>query len=103
VVVTPRPQHLHELAALHTRRVDPCKRARLNRQLGAWLRPSGVRRLTWTLKLSREEAEAVLRMGPAAKHLSPNLERRLAELAEPVTVTAAVELSTFTRSAGPSF
>jgi len=42
-------------------------------------------------------------MGPAAKHLSRDLERRLAGLAEPVTVTAAVELSTFTRSARSPF
>lgn len=103
LVVTPRPEHLHELAALHTLRVDPWKHARLNRQLGSRLRPGGVRRLTWTLKLSREEAGAVLRMGPAAKHLSRDLERRLAGLAEPVTVTAAVELSTFTRSARSPF
>jgi 23S rRNA (guanine745-N1)-methyltransferase len=100
VVVTPRPEHLHELAVLHTVRVDSSKRTRLNRQLAAELRPGAIRQLSWTLNLTREEVEAMVRMGPAAKHLSPDLERRLAELGEPMLVTAAVELSTFTRPLG---
>jgi SAM-dependent methyltransferase len=95
LVVTPRAEHLHELVGFHTVSVDPSKSVRLNRQLAPWLRPAGVRQFTWTLKLTRDEAGAVLRMGPAARHLRPELERGLAALAEPILVTGAVELRTF--------
>ena len=99
MVVTPRLEHLHELAPLHTIRVDPCKPERLHRQLTSPLRSSGVRPLTWTLKLTRREAEAVIRMGPAAWHLRADVAGRLGALPEPVLVTAAVELRTFRRTA----
>ncbi len=95
IVVTPGPDHLHELAMLHTVRVDPRKRERLRRQLLPALRASNARPISWTLELTGTEAEAILRMGPAARHLRPDLERRLAGLPEPVLVTAAVELWTF--------
>jgi SAM-dependent methyltransferase len=95
LVVTPTSEHLHELAALHDIRVDPGKTERLQRQLGGGLRPGPIRRITWTMKLTPHEAEAVLRMGPAGMHLRPQLERRLASLPNPVLVTAAVEVRTF--------
>jgi len=95
IVVTPSPDHLRELAGLHAVRVDPAKSERVHRRLAPALQPGGVRRLTWTLELTRRDAEAVLRMGPAGQHLRPNVERRLAELPEPVRVTSAVELRAF--------
>ena len=95
LVVTPTSEHLHELAALHDIRVDPRKTERLQRQLGGGLRPGPIRRITWTMKLTPHEAEAVLRMGPAGMHLRPQLERRLASLPNPMLVTAAVEVRTF--------
>jgi SAM-dependent methyltransferase len=95
LVVTPTLEHLRELAELHDIRVDPSKPERLERQLGRGLRSDGMRRTTWTMKLTPREAEAVLRMGPAGMHLRPQLERRLASLPNPLLVTAAVELRTF--------
>ncbi|HUJ35667.1 MAG TPA: methyltransferase domain-containing protein [Solirubrobacteraceae bacterium] len=102
LVATPTSAHLHELAALHTVRVDPSKLERLRRRLTpAWC-PTSVRRITWTLELTRHDAEALVRMGPAAGHLKPDLERRLASLREPVLATAAIELRTFRRASARS-
>lgn len=97
IVVTPSPGHLRELAFLHSIRVDRRKSERLSRQLTPALRAHGVRPITWTLRLTRAEADAILRMGPAARHLRPGSERRLAALPERLLVTAAVELHTFRR------
>ena len=97
MVVTPAPEHLCELAGLHTIRIDPSKLERLHRRVGSVLRASGLRRISWTFKLTRHEAEALLRMGPAARHLAPDVTDRLAALPEPVLVTGAVELRTFRR------
>jgi SAM-dependent methyltransferase len=106
IVVTPDPGHLQELAMLHTLRIDPRKTERLRRQLIPLLRASEARRISWTLQLTRGEAEAMLRMGPAAQHLRPDLERRLAGLPARVLVTAAVQLWTLrrptTRMRGPN-
>ena len=97
VVVTPAPDHLHELAPLHTVSVDPVKAQRLQRQLIQGFRPGRVRRIVWTLTLTRRETEAVLSMGPAGLHLRPDLTARLGALREPVMVTASVDVRTFRR------
>jgi SAM-dependent methyltransferase len=99
IVVTPAPEHLRELATLHRMRIDPCKPQRLHSQLAPVLCPGSVERITWTLRLTRGEAESVVRMGPAERHLRPDLKDRLARLPERVHVSAAVELRTFHRLA----
>jgi 23S rRNA (guanine745-N1)-methyltransferase len=97
--VTPTATHLHELATLHSIRIDPDKTARLRRGLDPWFQPISVRPVTWTLRVSREQAAAVLRMGPAARHLRPDFDRRLATLGESIPVTGAVQLRVFRRRA----
>ena len=97
--VTPTARHLRELAPLHSIRIDPDKAARLRRALDPWFQPISVRPITWTLQLSREQAAAVLRMGPAARHLRPDFDGRLATLGEPIPVTGAVRLRVFERRA----
>jgi 23S rRNA (guanine745-N1)-methyltransferase len=97
--VTPTSTHLHELAPLHSIRVDPDKTARLRRALDPWFEPISVRLITWTLQLSREHAAAVLHMGPAGRHLRPDFDRRLATLGESIRVTGAVQLRAFRRRA----
>jgi 23S rRNA (guanine745-N1)-methyltransferase len=97
--VTPTSRHLHELAALHSVRIDPDKTTRLRRELGPWFKPISVRLITWTLQFTSEQAAAVLRMGPAARHLRPDFERRLAALGESIRVTAAARLRVFQRRA----
>jgi 23S rRNA (guanine745-N1)-methyltransferase len=95
--VTPAPEHLHELATLHRLHVDPQKAERLDRQLAPNLRPTNGRRIRWMLQLTRDEAQRVVRMGPAARHLEPDINRRLARMPEPMLVTAAVDLRVVVR------
>jgi len=97
--VTPTSRHLHELATLHSIRIDPDKTARLRRELGPWFNPISVRLITWTLQFTSEQAAAVLRMGPAARHLRPDFDRRLRALGESILVTAAARLRVFQRRA----
>lgn len=97
--VTPTSAHLHELATLHSIRIDPDKTARLRRELGPWFKPISVRLITWTLQFTSEQAAAVLRMGPAARHLRPDFDRRLRALGESILVTGAARLRVFQRRA----
>jgi 23S rRNA (guanine745-N1)-methyltransferase len=103
IVVSAAPTHLQELRPLHTIGVDPCKSERLSRQLGTWFRPVNTDQIAWTLKLTREQAAAVVGMGPAAKHLKPGFNRRLSALDEPIVVTAAADLRVFRRDAKARF
>jgi 23S rRNA (guanine745-N1)-methyltransferase len=100
LVATPTPEHLHELAGLHAVRVDPRKLTRLERRLTPRLDQGAVRRITWTLELARRDVEVMLRMGPAGRHLKPDLESRIAALPQPVVATASIELRTFWRRSG---
>jgi len=95
--VTPTSTHLHELATLHSIRIDQDKTARLRRALGPWFQPISDRPITWTLQCTREQAAAILCMGPAARHLRPDFDRRLAVLGQSIRVTAAAQLRVFRR------
>jgi 23S rRNA (guanine745-N1)-methyltransferase len=95
LVATAAPGHLHELAALHGVRVDPRKDERLKEQFEPLLVPAATQRIEWTLRLTRDEAAAAVRMGPAARHMTPEIERRLAALPEPFMASAAVALHIF--------
>ncbi len=97
--VTPTSAHLCELAALHSMRIDPDKSARLRRAFSPWFQPVSVRPITWTVQVTREQAATVLHMGPAARHLRPDFDRRLAALGESIRVTAAAQLRVFRRRA----
>jgi 23S rRNA (guanine745-N1)-methyltransferase len=99
VVATPAGDHLRELATLHPVTIDPRKRERLHGELEPAFELAGVRRVAWELRLTRLEAAAVVRMGPAAHHLSPAVERRLRALPRTVAVTAAVDVHVFRRRA----
>lgn len=101
IVATPGPGHLRELAMLHPVRVHPRKRQQLHRQLKPELDLAGVRRIAWTLRLTARQAGAVVRMGPAARHLTPADEQRLCSLPRELSVTAAIDIHVFRRSARP--
>jgi SAM-dependent methyltransferase len=90
LVVTPAADHLRELAI--PLRVHPDKHRQLHRQLNAQFNLVAVQRIAWTLQLSARQAEAFVRMGPAAYHLD---EQPLPT--RPGTVTAAVDLHVFRR------
>jgi trans-aconitate methyltransferase len=99
LVVTPATGHLRELARLHPLRVHPGKRRHLQRQLQPAFTPAAVQRIAWTLELTAHQAGAVVRMGPAAYHLTLADEQRLRALPGRVSVTAAVDLHVFRRRA----
>ena len=92
IVATPCAEHLHELATLHTIGVDPAKPARLQRMFTAWPSLGRVQRIRWFLRLPRRDVARMLAMGPMARHLRPDFRSRLTALAEPVRLTAAVEV-----------
>ena len=100
IVVTPAPGHLAELAALHPMRIHPDKRQHLHRGFEPDFRLEGEERITWTLELTARQAEAVVRMGPAAHHLTPADEQRLRTMAGTPSATAVVDLHVFRRGAG---
>lgn len=88
LVVIPTPEHLGELAHLHGVQVDPEKPERLERTLGAHLVHEATAPVRWTMALSAEDVEHVIRMSPAGAH------RREGE-ARAATVTGSVELRTY--------
>jgi 23S rRNA (guanine745-N1)-methyltransferase len=94
-VVTPAPDHLVELAPLRQVEVDPRKRERLYGKLGGLFELAWARRVSWQLRLTRAEAGAVVRMGPAARHLTPAIEQRFRALPRMLSVTAAVDVHVF--------
>jgi 23S rRNA (guanine745-N1)-methyltransferase len=88
VVVTPDQDHLIELVeALDLLRVDPDKEQRLAGTLERWFTPVCRDRHRWRLRLSTDEARAVVGMGPSAWHADAG------RVAGPVDVTASVVVS----------
>jgi 23S rRNA (guanine745-N1)-methyltransferase len=96
LVVTPTADHLGELReAVGLLDVHPDKQERLADSLPGFQR-TGDRELSWRLRLDRAQARALIGMGPSARHLDPaTLAGRLERLAEPIAVTGAVRLATF--------
>lgn len=94
IVVTPRPDHLIELAAtVGLLRVDPDKERRLEATLGARFDLAQHRLLEHRLRLTRREAAQLVAMGPSAWHVDhARVAAALTPLAEPVEVTASVEV-----------
>jgi hypothetical protein len=86
-----RPSPGARCAASHWRR--PAQGAKLK----ASFELADVQPVGWDLRLTRPEAEALVCMGPAARHLTPAVERRLRALPATVAVTAAVDLHVFRR------
>ncbi len=95
LVVSPAPEHLGALIeGLGLLRVDERKRGRLDKALGPVFELEDRARHERALTLSHGDALNAARMGPSAWHLEPGeLEGRASVLAEPLEVTAAVELS----------
>ncbi len=94
VTVTPGPDHLAELVeGLGLISVDADKEERLRAKLAGLFDEQGTERHERTLSLSHTDALAAARMGPSAWHLDPGeLEGRVSVLAEPLEVTASVDV-----------
>jgi 23S rRNA (guanine745-N1)-methyltransferase len=101
VIVTPEPDHLHELVGpLGLLRVDPDKTTRLAAALEPHLEPVGTARHQEVLRLHRAEVATLVGMGPHARHLDKDdVRTALAALAEPLPVTLSVQIATYRRPA----
>jgi 23S rRNA (guanine745-N1)-methyltransferase len=95
LVVTPQPEHLHQLRQpLGLLEVDPDKDRRLADTLGPYLIPSPPQLVTWTLELGHDDVRRFVEMGPSSHHIAPvALAERVAALPEPTITTAAVSLT----------
>jgi 23S rRNA (guanine745-N1)-methyltransferase len=98
VVVTPAADHLGELVGpLGLLRVDPDKGARTASSLEPHLRQVAAAVHREELALDHAAVRTLVGMGPHARHLEPQeLARRVAALSEPVRVTVAVDVTTWT-------
>lgn len=99
LVVTPTAGHLAELVdALGLLRVDPAKENRVAASLSPWFTPVGSAEHGWSLSLSHADVTTLVGMGPSAWHVDPlTLAGKVAELPEPVRVTARVRLSRYSQ------
>ena len=97
VVVTPAPDHLHELVGpLGLLRVDPDKPARLAASLEPYLDRVASARHREVLPLDRAAVLTLVGMGPHARHLARReVETAVAALPAPVPVTVSVEVATY--------
>ena len=99
LAVTPTTRHLHELVGpLGLLSVPDDKEDRLDAQLASHLTLARRRTIEHAMFLTRDECAQLVRMGPSAWHVDEqSVDQRLGELPEPLTVTASMTLSAFTR------
>ncbi|MEU9131039.1 putative RNA methyltransferase [Kitasatospora sp. NPDC048540] len=97
LVVSPTSRHLRELVGgLGLLSVDEDKERRIDEKLGPWFDRSDRVEVDFRLRLSHQDAAAVVGMGPSAWHTDPaRLAAALAALPEPVEVTGSVLVSTY--------
>ena len=96
VVLTPTREHLRELVEpLGLLAVDEHKDERLRASLGPWFAVTTTQTLQLGLRLDAGDLVRLAAMGPSAFHTAPDeLRRRVAGLAQPAEVTAAVTVTT---------
>jgi 23S rRNA (guanine745-N1)-methyltransferase len=76
------------------------KQDRLDAQLASHFGLADRRTIEHAMFLSGDEAAQLVRMGPSAWHVDErSVAERLATLPDPLTVTASITLSVFTRRA----
>jgi 23S rRNA (guanine745-N1)-methyltransferase len=97
VVVTPAADHLTELVGpLGLLRVDPDKAERLAATLEPHLRRVGTAAHREQLTLDHTAVATLVGMGPHARHVAPTaLATSLAALADRVTITVSVDVTTY--------
>jgi 23S rRNA (guanine745-N1)-methyltransferase len=97
VVATPAPDHLAEIVGpLGLLRVDPDKAARLASSLEPHLQPVRTATFRTLLELSRADVVRLVGMGPHARHVTQEaVSAAAAALPEPVSVTVAVDVTTY--------
>jgi 23S rRNA (guanine745-N1)-methyltransferase len=95
LVVTPDERHLGELAGpLGLLSVDPLKWDRLEAELSPHLAYESRDTVSFGLTLDRRAIEALVAMGPSARHVETRvLAERVAALPDPTRATASVVIS----------
>lgn len=103
LLVSPTSRHLRELVdALGLLSVDEEKERRIDEKLSPWLSPVAAREVEFELRLSHQDAAAVVGMGPNAWHTDrARIADALAALPEPVAVTGSVRVAVYQRAARP--
>lgn len=98
VVVTPTDQHLTELIEpLGMLRVDRRKDERLRTTLGSFA-PLREERVEYRESVSRQQARALVSMGPSAHHVTPEqLDSRLSRLHTDAIATVSVNIRLYER------
>ncbi|MGS0686440.1 putative RNA methyltransferase [Nakamurella sp. GG22] len=96
VVVTPEPDHLAEIrSALSLLAVDAGKPERLTEAFAGRLETVGRQPLRQRMTLRPDDVDALVRMGPTARHLSPQeLRAAVADLPATLPVTLSVTITT---------
>jgi 23S rRNA (guanine745-N1)-methyltransferase len=97
IVVTPTGDHLAELVGpLQLLSVDPEKDIRLAATLGVRLEQTGIQRHDRVLQLTHREVQALVAMGPSARHVDASaLSERIAALPDAVPVRASVRVACY--------
>jgi 23S rRNA (guanine745-N1)-methyltransferase len=97
LVVTPAAHHLSELTVPPgLLKVDERKGERVRAELSPHFTCVAEEPLEFEMHLGRPDAQALIAMGPSARHLEDgDLEARLAGLSWPLAVSAAVNVWTF--------
>jgi 23S rRNA (guanine745-N1)-methyltransferase len=97
IVVTPAARHLAELVGpLGLLTVDDRKAERVAGAMDGHFTLATGRPLELPLRLTHAQIEALVAMGPSARHTDPEtLRRRVSALPEPMPVTAAFDVRVF--------
>jgi 23S rRNA (guanine745-N1)-methyltransferase len=97
IAVTPTTRHLHELVGpLGLLSVPDDKEDRLDAQLASHFTLASRRTVEHAMFLTREESAQLVRMGPSAWHVDEeSVTQRLADIPDPLTVTASMTISVF--------
>jgi 23S rRNA (guanine745-N1)-methyltransferase len=97
LAVTPTTRHLHELVGpLGLLSVPGDKEDRLDAQLAGHLELNRRRTIEHAMFLTREESAQLVLMGPSAWHVDEeSLTQRLADIPDPLTVTASMTISLY--------
>lgn len=96
LVATPTDRHLAELvSALDLVTVDERKPERLDTQLGPYFEQLESHAVTATMTLPHADVEALVAMGPSARHATRGVAERVRQLPEPVPVSLAVTVGVY--------
>ncbi|UWZ82026.1 class I SAM-dependent methyltransferase [Occallatibacter riparius] len=100
VVAFPADQHMQEVRnAIGMLTVDPRKEWRISKSLHPSFRLLDAKRCQWKMKLQHNDVEAMVLMGPSARHIDAStVPARIARLDPRMEVTGAVNIHVYERA-----